>query len=79
MQREDTPSAAVAHPNAPLTPRDFMDKKTDTTKRFRGIPYMFLMRREVVSMTGEGRVSDENGDQNESQVKKEEMSSLHCL
>jgi hypothetical protein len=44
MQREDTASAAVAHPNAPLTPRDFIDKKTETTKRLSGIPYIFLKR-----------------------------------
>ena len=47
MQIEDTASAAVAQPKAPLTPSDLMDRNTDTTKRFSGIPYMFLKRRDV--------------------------------
>ena len=45
MQTLATPKAAVAQPRAPCTPRDFMDKNTETTRRFNGMPYMFLQKR----------------------------------
>ena len=47
MQTLATPSAAVAQPRAPCTPRDFMDKNTETTRRFKGTPYMFLQEKRL--------------------------------
>ena len=47
MQTLATPSAAVAQPRAPCTPRDFMDKNTETTRRFKGTPYMFLQKKRL--------------------------------
>jgi hypothetical protein len=42
MHMLDTVNASVAHPRAPWVPRDFIDKNTDTTNKFKGIPNMFL-------------------------------------